>query len=315
MRHSRKSQYKDIAERVIYILLIPTTKEFFIFHCPKKAVRDYYRQHIHGTYYKTKKPIEDLKKQNLHPCFFVLEEVNTTKVDAYNYVIVWTKIFSEAGYIGLDQGNVSVYKDNLLDRNILLNDNRKNADLPMLTNCEHCLVKIYNHSHCKLAPDYIELATKTENQNYLFKDKKALSISVSPEELERIKMNAQACNQSISSFVKQNALEAKIIKPDLSIFSEYTAEIHDNGMALMQLLYTIVRRGTCVPADLEYILEKTRAILNLQKKLLVQYEKHIAQDLKRVEKEVSEYVKKRTQNNGSKDENLSDDFSTQSNHR
>lgn len=315
MRHTKKSQYKDIAERVIYLLLFPATKEFFIFHCPKKSIRDYYRQHMHGTYYKTQQHVEELKKQNLHPCFFVLEEVNTTKVDAYNYVIVWTKIFSEAGYIGLDQGNVSVYKDNLLDRNILLYDNRKNADLPMLTNCEHCLVKIYNHSHCKLAPDYIEPATKTENQSYLFKDKKALSISVSPEEHERIKMNAQACNQSISSFVKQNALDAKVIKPDLSIFSEHTTEIHDNVMAVMQLIYTIKKCGTYVPADLEYILEKTRAILNSQKKLLVQYEKHIVQDLKRVEKEVSEYVKKRTQNKGSKDENLSGDFSTQSNHR
>lgn len=313
MRYSKKSQYKDIAERVIYLLLFPATKGFFIFHCPKKAVRDYYRQHIHGTYYKTQQHVEELKKQNLRPCFYVLEEVNTTKVDAYNYVIVWTKIFCDAGYVVLDHGNVSVYKDDLLDRNVLLYNERKSTDLSTLLTCDNCLVKTYNHSHCKLAPDYVEESEKVTKKDTQRRGRKQLSIPVPQKEYEQIKRNAQACNQSVSAYLRQNALEMKVVEPDLSIISEHTAETHEHRMAVMQLIYTIKQRGSYTPADLEYILEKTRTILNSHKKFLLQCEKHFAQDRKRVENEVRDNVTKRIQQNSYKDDNPSGSISTQRN--
>lgn len=295
MRHSKKSQYKDIAARVIYLLLFPGTKYFFVFHCPKKAVRDYFRQHMHGTYDKTKAAVEELKKQNLHPCLFVLEEVETTKVLAYRYVVVWTKILSEAGYVGLDQGNVSVYKDDLSDQNVLLYNERKNVDLPSLLTCEHCLVKIYNRAHCRYAPDYTEPLEKVANKNNGLSDKKQLAIRLPQKECQQIKMNAQACGQSVSAYVKQNALDMHVIAPDLSIISEHTAEIHEHVMAVMQLIYTIKKTNNYVPADLEYILEKTKTIHNSQKDFLQRYEKHIKEDIKRIEKETSEHVKQRIQ--------------------
>lgn len=293
MRNSKKSQYKEVAERVIYLLLFHGTKDFFIFHCPKKAVRDYFRQHMHGTHYKTMKSIEELKKQDLHPCLFVLEEVNTTKVDAFNYVIVWTKIFTEAGYTGLDHGNVNVYKDDLFDHNVILYDERKNADLSSLLTCEYCLVKIYNRTHCRYAPDYIEPIDEVVNKDERPKGKKQVAIRLPQEECEQIKRNAHACNQSVSEYVKQNALDMKVIKPDLSIISECTAEIHEHVAAVIQLIYTIKRRDDWVTADLEYILEETKTIYKLSKKLLQRYENHIETDVKRMKKDVREHVKKR----------------------
>lgn len=295
MRHSKKSQYKDIAERVIYLLLFPATKEFFIFHCPKKSVRDYYRQHMHGTYYKTKQRVEDLKKQNLRPCFFILEEVTTTKVDAFNYVIVWTKIFSEAGYEGLDHGNVSVYKDDLLDRNVALYNARKDSDLSGKLICEHCLVKIYNHAHCRNALDYMATDETTSKKNKRDNEKIQLSIRVPEDEYERIKKNAQACGQSISAYLTQNALEMKILELDLNIIAETAAKIHEHRMAAMQLIYTIKKTNNFVPQDLEYILEKTNMILKIQKDSLKNYEEHIHKERKRIKKEIQEIVNERIQ--------------------
>lgn len=293
MRHSKKSQYKDIAARVIYLLLFPGTKYFFVFHCPKKAVRDYFRQHMHGTYDKTKAAVEELKKQNLHPCLFVLEEVETTKVLAYRYVVVWTKILSEAGYVGLDQGNVSVYKDNLLDENVVLYNARKDTDLSKILTCEHCIVKIYSHSHCKFAPDYVEKNESASKQKKRNHEKIQLSIRISSGEHEQIKMNAQACGQSVSEYVKQNALSMQMIKPDQSVISENTAQLHEQRMAVMQLIYTIMKTETYVPADLEYILEKTKEMLKQQTVFLEEFKEHTKKDIKRMKKEVREIVKQR----------------------
>ena len=300
MRYSKKSQYKEIADRVIYLLLFPGTKDFFIFHCPKRAVRDYYRQHIHGRYYKTKQAVDNLKKQNVHPCLFVLEEVNATKVEAYRYVIVWTKIFYDAGYVGLDQGSVKDYKDDLLEGNVVLYNERKDTNLSAFTTCDRCLVKIYNHVHCKYAPDYIEPIEDANNKDDIPKEKTQLSIKVSQEEYAQIKMNAQACGQSISAFLKQNALEMKIIKPDQSIISENTAQIHEHRMAVIQLIYTIIKTNSYVPADLEYILDKTKSILKLENNFLGRFKEHAKQDIKRMKKDAREIAKRRIQASNSK---------------
>lgn len=300
MRYSKKSQYKEVAQRVIYLLLFPGTKDFFIFHCPQKAVRDYYRQHIHGRYYKTKQAVENLVNQNLHPCLFILEEVNATKVEAYRYVVVWTKIFYDAGYVGLDQGSVKDYKDDLLEGNVVLYNERKDTNLSAFTTCDRCLVKIYNHAHCKYAPDYIEPIEDANNKDDIPKEKTQLSIKVSQEEYAQIKMNAQACGQSISAFLKQNALEMKIIKPDQSIISENTAQIHEHRMAVIQLIYTIIKTNSYVPADLEYILDKTKSILKLENNFLGRFKEHAKQDIKRMKKDAREITKRRIQASNSK---------------
>ena len=150
MRGSKKSQYTDIDDRVIYILLSPETNDFFLSHCNKKIIKNLYRQHLCGYYYKTKKFSEGLKTKGLRPCLFILEEIRCTKVEAFNYVIVWTKIFLDAGFMNLTQGNVMEYKDNLLEKNIPLYEKRKNFEIEKFILCKNCRVQNYNRKQCKM---------------------------------------------------------------------------------------------------------------------------------------------------------------------
>ena len=113
-----------------------------------------------------------------------------------------------------------------------------------------------------------ESASKQKKRNH---EKIQLSIRISSGEHEQIKMNAQACGQSVSAYVKQNALSMQMIKPDQSVISENTAQLHEQRMAVMQLIYTIMKTETYVPADLEYILEKTKEMLKQQTGTQMQY--------------------------------------------
>ena len=150
MRHSKKSQYTEIDERVIYILVSPISNTFYLTHCNKKILKNLYRQHLCGYYYKTKNWINEMKKQDLHPCLYVLDEVTCTKVEAFNYVIVWTKIFLDAGYISVSQGNAMAYKDNLLDKNVPLYNERRNYNIKQIVQCKNCKVQNYNRVKCKM---------------------------------------------------------------------------------------------------------------------------------------------------------------------
>lgn len=150
MAHSKKSQYTEKNDRVIYILLNPITKEFYINHCQEKLIKDVFKHHCYGKRYQTKECIETLKTEELHPCLFILETINSTKVEAYNYVIAWTKIFSEAGYTNLNEGNILNYIADLSENNLLIYNKRKAIDIENKLKCCNCIVTNYGRKQCKL---------------------------------------------------------------------------------------------------------------------------------------------------------------------
>lgn len=150
MAHSKKSQYTEKNDRVIYLLLNPLTKEFFISHCQKTLIIDVFKHHYYSKRFQTKECIEDLKSEDLHPCLFVLETINSTKVEAYNHVIAWTKIFLEAKYTNLNEGNILNYIADLHENNLLIYNERKEKELEQILNCNNCLVSNYGRKQCRL---------------------------------------------------------------------------------------------------------------------------------------------------------------------
>lgn len=150
MRHAKKSQYKEIEKRVIYIILSPLSKEFFIGHCRKDLLKSVFRQHFYGERYQTKKCFSEFKKQNLHPCLFVLEEVVCTKVKAFNYVVAWTKICCEQGFENLNRGNVQAYISNPLEETENLYRERRKENIAQKVICSNCIVSNYRNKMCSM---------------------------------------------------------------------------------------------------------------------------------------------------------------------
>lgn len=75
---------------------------------------------------------------------------------AYRYVVVWTRIFLEQGYINLDKGEVISYANDLLEDNIVRYNERKQADLRETCVCQNCVFPNYGKKMCPLK--------KTNNQ-------------------------------------------------------------------------------------------------------------------------------------------------------
>lgn len=150
MARSHKTQYTDKQDRIIYILLNPLSKEFYIGHCKNTSIKDIFKKHYYCERYQTKKSVKELKNKNLHPCIFILEELFSTKVEAYKYVIIWTKIFIENSYNCLDHGNILNYITELYENNLLLYNERKNININEIIDCKKCLVSNYNRKKCEL---------------------------------------------------------------------------------------------------------------------------------------------------------------------
>lgn len=149
-RPKYKSQYRIKKDRMIYLIKHPTTKEFYIGHTLSHNARSTYKDHYTEAKYKTAQMIYELKSTGQKPCFFELETLNCTAVQAYRHVIVWTKYFLEEGYINLDTGAVVEYADDLLPENISLYKEKKKNNIKEITACENCLFADYGRKMCPL---------------------------------------------------------------------------------------------------------------------------------------------------------------------
>ena len=108
-RPPKKNQYKVKEKRCVYVILNPYTREFVVGYtlAQKENIRCAYKGHYIGRKYKTSDMIHQMKALGYHPCYFILDELCCTKVEAYRAVIGWTKIFVEQGYINMDKGEIA----------------------------------------------------------------------------------------------------------------------------------------------------------------------------------------------------------------
>lgn len=292
MRHSKKSQYTDIADRTIYIIKSPLNEDCFVAHCRKDLLMSVYRHHKYCERNATTLICEGLNEQELHPCLFIIETVQCTKVEAYKHVIVWAKIIANAGYNVINFGDTKAFGEELLDENKLRYNDRKETDVTKLLQCSNCMVTTYKRKKCILMKEcsYSSKPTDTAPEKRLRENE--IRMRVSEEEYNLIKRNAAACDKTTVAYLRELGLNMCIVPMDLNIITEHTAVITSYRNAVNQLIFTIKKTGNYTPLDLEYILDKTRDILNSEKKLLELYNSHVEQVEKTIPETVTKIVNK-----------------------
>lgn len=282
MRHTNKNQYKNITERTIYVIKSPLTEECFVGHCRKDLLISVYQHHKYGERNATRTLCEGLNEQELRPCLYIIETVQCTKTEAYKHVVVWVKIISDSGYIVVNQGDTKSYSEDLLEENERRYNERKHTSIANLFRCNNCVVATYNRKQCPAMKVSIDSSgTQRPEQKRRLRDKE-IKMRLSEEEYNQIVKNAKACDKTTVAYLRELGLNMCIVPMDLSIVTEHTSVITSYRNAINQLLFTIKKTGNYTPADLEYILEKTRDLLKAENKFLELYELHLEQQIEKV---------------------------------
>ena len=291
-RNPQKSQYKDMKNRVIFLLRSPKTKEFFVGHCLTNSLMPIFRQHWSGDRNYTDECFTALKKEGLHPCLTVLEEVYATPVEAYRYVIAWTKIFVDAGYVNLNTGNLSCYIEDMMEDSVDVYEKNKDRNLEEICDCKACLVAHYNRKLCPCCSGDVPIKTKYPEKFYSEKESKdkALHIRLSEGEWEQIEKNARACDKTVSAYVREMALNMCMLYVEEECITEHTYELSSYRNAINMLVFTIIKNKNYVPADIEYILEKTKQVMKSEGKFLNQHMDFVDKSDKLIRKTVRQTV-------------------------
>lgn len=159
MNKSQNDFYTKKENRIIYILLSSTEKIFYINQCLRTSLKETYRHNIKGRREISKNFIDRILPER--PCIFILENMNLTKSEAYNYILIWIKIFIEKGYQSFNNKKLIDLSEDLYFENQRIYEQRRTANLDILLSCKNCLIPIYNKTICK---KYSQLNNETENK-------------------------------------------------------------------------------------------------------------------------------------------------------
>ena len=147
-RPRKNKKYTELKKHTVFVLMHPFTKEFYVGYTLSHNMRSTYKDHYIEVKYKTADMVSALKRNGLKPCCFELETLECSKVEAYNHIVVWTKIFLENGFQNLDKGSTICYANDLLDKNVPLYEERKKTPLDELIDCKNCLFPDYGRKMC-----------------------------------------------------------------------------------------------------------------------------------------------------------------------
>lgn len=295
-RFPQKSQYKDKDYRVIYLLRSPKSKEFFIGHCTPDSLMPIFRQHCAGNRNHTDKCFIALRKEGLHPCLTILEEVFSTKVEAYSNVVAWTKIFVDAGYVSLNTGNILDYIADLNEASYRVYDINKLSNLSKICDCSDCLVSNYARKPCAMySSNSISKCARPKG-----KPQKGtqLLIRLSEEEREQIEKNARFCNKTTSAFLRNVGCNLSVVQFDYKHVTEHTNELTTIKNAIVSLIYTMLKTQRYMPPDFEYISDKVNEILQLENDFLKKHNDFVDSSKKLISRTVRQTINRNISKKG-----------------
>ncbi len=143
----KKRKIDEQKDRVIFLLCSPDRKYFYMNHCSRNTVKEVYRHNIKGRIESSEHFINTIKPNR--PCLFVLEELpNSTLNETYNRLLVWQKILLDNDYTSCNHEPLIKAAQQVAPRNIPLYEERKSANLTLITSCERCLAATHNKQIC-----------------------------------------------------------------------------------------------------------------------------------------------------------------------
>lgn len=258
---SVESGNQQVKERVIYLLLSPNDKKFYIGHCLKEALRETYQKNSLGVRKSTEELIELIKPER--PCLFTLETFTGTVREATTHIVVWAKIFLENGYECYNSQSLIEMTDHLYIDTEDLYEARRGLDVRELTSCSRCAMPRYRSETCEKYP--LEVVMEEQKKA---KRPKEIRIMVSNEEYENIQRLAKKCSMPVSAYIRLVAENPIIIRYNYDTVREHTKRITEVRDAINRVAFTIEATNNYLPRDIETIVDLMTGLFESENQLL-----------------------------------------------
>ena len=120
-----------------------------------------------------------------------------------------------------------------------------------------------------------------------------LKLRVSEKELDQIQSNAQAMDKTVSAYIREVSTNFCVLQCDYQQIIDHKNEITALRNAINQLIYTIIKTGDSVPADLEFILKQMNEITKSENSFVNLMLDEQEKKTKAISKEVKKIVRQK----------------------
>ena len=287
------SIYTKKENRIIYLFKNPLTKEFIVGHCLESTIRNTYGRNYNCKLYSTKVFMQTIIDNGNRPCMFELEKSYCTVAEAYRLVVMWTKIFCEAGYSLISTGNIKKQIEELYDDNLVRYNERKSKFSAEITSCEKCLFPVYARKKCKLNKSVGNDIIIGNRKNSSEKKKKvSFRFYLQEDESAQIRAKAKACGLTTSKFIREAALNSCVIKTDYSEILNNIKIVHELTNIVYKLGYTMSKTGEFIPVNFETMMKKMEEI----NKNFIDISFKISEQDEKIKKEIRQEIRKNKKN-------------------
>ena len=248
------SMYEVEREQIIYVIVSPIDRRFFVGKVTKNNARNRYKNHYTLRHTQTKSLFQESLAAGERPRMYLLEEVNQTEKDAYRHVIAWIRFFKGHGYTSCAYPETNRYADNIRDESKEFFRTISTLNITELLSPEKELFPNYGGKY---------EARKEKNGD----EDTVITMKLTVREAEDIRKKADERGQSINKYCRACVLDGAIYNYSFEYFTEYINELRYARNNLKQVILAIYQNRNYYPEELKQVQELADTVAEHEAKI------------------------------------------------
>lgn len=243
-----KARYEDVRDMVVYVIVSPIDKRFYVGKTRKHTVSNHYKDHNILRNRCTKQLFLDAKAHTLKPKMYLLEALETVDATAFQHCVAWTKYFMDHGYQSIANEKINRYAADLLPDTKMIYDAISGYELEAVL-CDEQILEPKERG-----------GQKTENNKTAPADTTVITFRVAKSDAKKIQEAAERKGWNLSEYCRAAAVDGCVVHVDFKPLIQYTRQISGMRDMLMKLIDTIHETGNYYPQDLENVQRMADAV-------------------------------------------------------
>lgn len=204
----------EVRKRKVYFFLFEETKQVFVNDTLQKNLLKVYDEHFREGYPSTKLAFLASKQAGKTPPMYLLEEIEGTSSDAFQYIISWFRYFSEHGYHCLTSQKV-IQIINTAD------------DDPYFRSIKSIPMDVICAQGKDLFPNYGVRKRRENSEEWPETGQRNLSLALTDEQYQMVRQRSREKNISMREFIVNCVKEkADIVLENSAQLENYLQEIN-----------------------------------------------------------------------------------------
>lgn len=248
--------YNEIKTHRVYVIIHPSTLQFFIGTSTAKNLQPTFSTHYTLKNEHTRNLFTEHRHTDEVPDMYVVEVVDTTASEIVQHKYAWIKYFSDMTFSCLNSEDDINASSNMYPETQFIYDKIKATRLSEIINGETRIVANYGNRR------------KEVSDSKYAAEKKQVKFFCDPDEYEIIQAHAKSSGKSVSAYLRDVAVQGCVFNIDYNAIRNHTNELSLIKNKQNAIIKYLLSNYEVMPQDIETMISLLEEIRDSENKLL-----------------------------------------------